>query len=277
MDSNNNYNSGYDFWRDNLLKYGIDEAAGICGRYLDMQVKSELPEIERQFCLEAFRAMYDATASKIIPEKLVYSYDFEKANERAETSYFHKNQSMNRECARAINEAITASNYKVNHYNLEFAAISVIVKHGFERVNVVLAHQIQKHEYDGRYSSANKKWARDFVIPDHSCAFLNSHATLIEDFTSYVRKFYADFEADRFALPGQEEHGEDVHGYTITRSIMIDSNQGYAIGHNPNAVSPYVCWQFYVRDGERSYNWGIYGSEKAAVEGYKSRLFVAFN
>ena len=94
---NNGYNSGYDFWRDNALLYGADEAIGICSRYLDMQVKSELSDDERQFCREVFAAVYEATASKVVPHKLVYPYDFKTANDRMETSYFHKNREMNRD------------------------------------------------------------------------------------------------------------------------------------------------------------------------------------
>ena len=58
---------------------------------------------------------------------------------------------------------------------------------------------------------------------------------------------------------------------------MIDDVQGYAIGHNPDDVSPFVCWQFYIRDGERSYTWGTYGSEQVAVDNYNARVFVALN
>ena len=58
---------------------------------------------------------------------------------------------------------------------------------------------------------------------------------------------------------------------------MIDEKQGYVIAHNPEAVSPYVCWQFYIRDGEKHYNRGIYGDKQAAIDGYNARLFCAFN
>ena len=146
----NDYDTGYEFWHDNVTRYGINKAIGICRRYLDMQVKSELSDDEKGFCLEVFKAVYEATADKVIPSKLVYPYSFETANDRMETSYFHKNQAMNRECACAIDEAISASCYKTNFYNLELAAMSVIGGHGFQRVNNVLAHQIQKHESEYR-------------------------------------------------------------------------------------------------------------------------------
>jgi hypothetical protein len=197
-----------------------------------------------------------------------------------ETSYYHKNREMNYECVRAIDEAIIASEYETYFCNLELAAMSVINKHGFERVNAVLAHQLQKHNYDGRYSEANKKWAQGFVIHKDTHSFLRSHATLVEDFATHVRKMYDKLGAERFSLLGQEEHGEykSNNGYEIIRSFMFSKNESYVIAHNPDAVSHYVCWKLSISDdGERRYDWGIYGDKQAAVDGYNARLYVHFN
>jgi len=241
-----------------------------------MQSRSELSANEKQFCRGIFAAMYEAAAGTINPRKLVYPYDFKTANNRSEVPYYHKNRDMNQECARAIDEVITASNYNINYYNLELAAMSVISGHGFARVNAVLAHQIQKHEHDGRYSSENKKWAWDFIILENTHTFMCSHAILIDDFATYTRKLYADLSADRFALLGREEHGNSNIGYEITRSIMFNATQGYCIAHNPDAVNPYVCWQFTEEKGHRDYYWGIYGDKQTAIDGYNARLFVKF-
>jgi len=281
MDSNNKpingYNSGADFWRDNAVSYGTDEAVVICSRYLDMDMRRELSDDERRFCREIFAAMYEDMAKEIVLAKLVYPYDLKTANDRAETSCFYKNQKLNQECARSIDEAICASNYSVNHYNIELAAMFVIRKYGFERVNTLLAHHIKEYKYDVRYAEANKHWARNIRTQNNNCPFMNAHATLIDDVVSYTRRLYTDLGAERFTLFGQEEHGElePVHGYEIIRSIMFAANQGYAIGHNPNAVSPYVCWHFMINGGKRDYCWGIYGDEQAAIDGYNARLFVA--
>jgi len=279
VDSKNKPFSGYDFRRDNAVSYGEDEAVIICSNYLDMNMKREHSDDERQFCREIFIAMCEATANKVIPSKLVYPYGFEVANDRWETSYYHKNREMNQECARTIDEAITASCYKTDFYHLELAAMSVICGHGFERVNGVLAYHIQKHEYDGRYSAANKSWARKFVFPDNTFTFLNSHAILVESFATYAQKLYEAVGASQFALLGQEDGGhEPVHGYEIIRSTMFSENQGFAIAHNPNACDPFVCWQFTVdNNGKRNYYWGIYGDEQAAIDAYNARLFVKYN
>lgn len=58
IENERHYDTGADFWKDTAANYGIDEAAGICGRYLSMQIKTDSPE-ERQFCRELFVAMME--------------------------------------------------------------------------------------------------------------------------------------------------------------------------------------------------------------------------
>jgi hypothetical protein len=178
-----------------------------------------------------------------------------------------------------MDKLISSSCYDVNFYNLEIAAMMAVMEYGFNRVNLVLAFNINHHISDMRYSQANKRWAKEFTIPEEAFnnTWLQSHAVLVEDFTGYVRKLYEGLGADRFVLPGNEERGEFVHGYEIIRSVMFSANQGFAIANNPQAVDEFVCWQFTEDNGQRDYYWGIYGSKQAALDGYNSRVFLAFN
>jgi len=50
------YNTGFDFWRDLLIKYGRQEARRIANSYLDMQAHNDSAE-ELQFCKELYAAM----------------------------------------------------------------------------------------------------------------------------------------------------------------------------------------------------------------------------
>ena len=61
------YDSGADAWRDNAVSYGIDEAIIITRNYLDMNLKREHSDDERQHCRELFAAMYETTADRIAP------------------------------------------------------------------------------------------------------------------------------------------------------------------------------------------------------------------
>ena len=274
IEKERHYATGADFWKDAAANYGIEEATGTCGRYLSMQIKTDSDE-ERQFCRELFVAMHEATAARADPAMIVYPYSFEEATERQEASYFNENRDHNAICAQAIDSEINASRFETNRYNLKLAAMSVIQEHGFARVNAVLAHNLQKHDFDGRYSRDNKEWATGFTLPDGALdyAYLQAHPILLEDFTKYTRKLYEELGAERFALPGREESGQMVHGYEILRTIQFDNDRGFAIGHNPAAAEPFVTWQFTVENGKRDFYWGHYKSdEKNAGDDYAVRV-----
>ncbi|MCL2047397.1 MAG: DUF3849 domain-containing protein [Defluviitaleaceae bacterium] len=148
---------------------------------------------------------------------------------------------------------------------------------------MVLAFNYKHNGNDGRLSAVNRKWVDGFILQEKAFdnTWLQAHATLIDGFCNHARELYQSLGAERYTLPGHEENGA-VHGYEIRRSITTSDegngfSTGYAIGYNPQAASPWVCWQFAVRDGERHYNWGIYGEEQTAIDAYNSRVFVALN
>jgi hypothetical protein len=271
------YETAADFWRDTAATYGMQEADGICGRYLSMQTHFKQTMEEKQFCQELFAAMYEDSAGIADPAKLVYPYTFEKASERMETSFYSESRDRNAYCAQAIDAEIKASCFETYRYNLDLAAMTVIQQYGFHRVNAVLAHNLQHHESDGRYSDANKEWARQFDLADGAfqSAYMNAHPILLEDFTKYARKLYDAVGAERFQLPGRPERGEDVQGYEIVRSIAFDDRRGFAIGLNPEAVSPFACWQFTTENGARDFYWGHYADEfQSAANNYIARTLV---
>jgi hypothetical protein len=277
------YNDGSEMWRDNVSSNGIDEAIIISRNYLDMNLKREHSEEERQFCCELFAAMHEATASRIEPSKLVYPYDFKTADERIEAHCYHTSRKLNEECAKGIDSLIHDSLYKPNHYNLELAAMGAIQDYGFTRTCLVLAFNYQNKGRDGCFSETNRKWANRFTVQEKAFkgTWLRSHPILIDSFCSYVRELYQRLDAERFALSGNEEHGEIVGGYEVRRAIVTSNDvhgfsRGFAIGYNPKAVSPWVCWHFAIREDERHYNWGIYGEEKDAIDAYNARLFAAY-
>ncbi|MDL2258572.1 DUF3849 domain-containing protein [Eubacteriales bacterium OttesenSCG-928-K08] len=218
--------------------------------------------------------MLEDTAARTDPAKVVYPYPFQTADERSEVDFYHFSRERNQACAQAIDDAIRKSSYRANYYNLEIAAMKVIHEYGFERVKVLLAHHIQRHEYDGRYSAANKKWAAGITVPEKAFdhAILNAHAILLDDFARYAREKYIELGAERFALPGREEAGQFVHGYEILRTIQFSNDRGFALGHNPAAAEPFVTWQFTVDNGKREFYWGHYKSdEKGAQDDYTTR------
>jgi hypothetical protein len=278
------YKNGEEMWRDNVLSHGIDEAIIITRNYLDMNLKRKHSLDERQFCNELFAGFFFATTGRLDPRKLVYPYDYKTAHERTEFSYYHASRETNTACTRGIDSIIRDSQYETDFYNLEIAAMKAVLDYGFPRICAVLAFNYKDKARDARFSPENRRWVAGFSKHENSFCdtWLQSHATLIDAFCCYVRKLYQDFDAERFALPGQEESGEFNSGVEIKRAITtFDDGKGfstgYAIGHNPNAVE-WVCWQFAVRDGVRHFNWGVYGSEEqTAMDSYIARIFVALS
>ncbi len=122
----NTYKNGADFWRDTAAKHGLQEADGICGRYLSVRSQRKQTDEEKQFCRELFAAMHEDVAAHADSAKLLYPYTFKKATERLETSYYHTSRECNTACAKAIDAGISASRYEANYYNLELAAMAVV-------------------------------------------------------------------------------------------------------------------------------------------------------
>lgn len=55
-------------------------------------------------------------------------------------------------------------------------------------------------------------------------------------------------------------------GYTILKAVMLENGRGFALGHNPQAVAPFVTWACYDdSQGKRQYEWGHYGSDYNAA------------
>ena len=66
---------------------------------------------------------------------------------------------------------------------------------------------------------------------------------------------------------------DTVHGYEIQRAVTFDNNRGFALAENPNAVDPFVTWQFTVENGQRDYYWGHYcGNKDTATRDYEHRI-----
>ncbi|WP_300417530.1 hypothetical protein [uncultured Oscillibacter sp.] len=56
-------------------------------------------------------------------------------------------------------------------------------------------------------------------------------------------------------------------GYAILKVVMLENGRGFALGEHPTAPSPFVTWACYDDEhGKRQYEWGHYGSDRAALE-----------
>lgn len=54
---------------------------------------------------------------------------------------------------------------------------------------------------------------------------------------------------------------DNIHGYSVVKSVLFDNDRGFALAENPQAPSPFVTWQFTEEGGKRDYYWGHYLSD----------------
>jgi len=120
----------------------------------------------------------------MMDETQVYKESLTTARQNGELEQYRESKRHNKDCAKAMDQAISDSNYELYHYDLKTAAQTVVSQYGLDRVSWILAHIVQQHEYDGRYSHAHKKWAGGFSLPHKDTEFyvINAHPTVVDGF-----------------------------------------------------------------------------------------------
>lgn len=195
----------------------------------------------------------------------IYRQSFEYASQHGESDAWRASIQRNQVCARAIDKAVSESNYDTYHYDLKGAAEKVIGEYGIDRVNAVLANVILTHNYDGRYSGENKRWAQEFDIAPDNQVFCNTHPYVLDGFIDKARAVTAEREKE--AAPVM------VGSYTVTRSILFDNDRGFAYGENPQAVEPFATWQLTNDGGKHDHYWGHYHKDQGvALTDYENRV-----
>ena len=131
------------------------------------------------------------TAQKALP---VYNHSGTYAHEHGELEAYRASRNANIACRDTIDDAISR-HYNDNSLHAD-AVTEVIDSFGFERTMYILANTVRQQNWDGRYSSSNKKWAQTIDVcenpdgfgSDRQCELvLRSHPGLINIFTSEAR------------------------------------------------------------------------------------------
>ena len=99
-------------------------------------------------------------------ETYLYPYSAGEAKDRGELALWRASHQANISCKRAIEESIRQNfdGMRLNNGCVD----EVIAKYGYKRTAWVLSNTIQQKDQDGRFSQANKQWAKRTCIPsDH--------------------------------------------------------------------------------------------------------------
>ena len=141
----------------------------------------------------------------------VYRHSAAYAREHGELDQYRTSQRANIACKEAI-EAAISEHYRDNRLDRD-AVPQVIEQFGYTRTLYVLANTVQQMEWDGRFSPANKAWAKTVDIPptpdgfgsDRNLDFVvDSHPGLVDLFLSQARQDYLRLQP----LTPEEIHAE---------------------------------------------------------------------
>lgn len=125
-------------------------------------------------------------------EVYLYPYSVGQAKSRGELALWRASHQANIACKKAVEEAIRA--HFDGMYLDDGCVGGVIAKYGYKRTAWVLSNTIQQKDQDGRFSQANKQWAKRTYIPSdhwHNSDFVvESHPAVLDGFVTRYRKAY---------------------------------------------------------------------------------------
>ena len=141
----------------------------------------------------------------------LYRHDAAYAREQGDLDLYRASRRANIACKEAI-EASISEHYRDNRLDKD-AVPQVIERFGYTRTLYVLANTVQQKEWDGRFSPANRAWAKTVDIPPNPDGFggernldfvVDSHSGLVDLFLSQARQDYLRLQP----LTPEEIHAE---------------------------------------------------------------------
>lgn len=103
----------------------------------------------------------------------------------------------------------------------------IIREYGIDRVLYVLANTVRQKSWDGRFSSENKKWAREYQIPEDTlnrCFVVESHPAVVDGFINWIRRMEQGKSKIYFTkMEDKDDYGETI-GYS---AVTVNENDGY--------------------------------------------------
>ena len=124
----------------------------------------------------------------------IYRNSGSYAREHGEIEKWRESKAMNIACRDAIDKAV-AENYDGAHLKTDKILDAVISDFGRERVELVLAATIQEKPFDGRFSNANKEWAKNVPTIDGDKCYMVSdwtHSVLLDALAKAFRENYPE-------------------------------------------------------------------------------------
>lgn len=124
----------------------------------------------------------------------IYRNSGSYAREHGEIEKWRESKAANIACRDAVDKAV-AENYDGSHLKTDKILDAVISDFGRERVELVLAATIQEKIHDGRFSNANKEWAKNVpMVAGDKCYMVSdrTHSVLLDALAKAFRENYPE-------------------------------------------------------------------------------------
>ena len=124
----------------------------------------------------------------------IYRNSGSYAREHGEIERWRESKAENVACRDAIDKVV-AENYDGAHLKTDKILDAVVSNFGRERVELVLAATIQEKFHDGRFSNANKEWAKNVPMVDGDKCYMVSdrtHSVLLDALAKSFRENYPE-------------------------------------------------------------------------------------
>ena len=210
-----------------LIKDGDAITERVYAYYMDTNDKidfedwEELSRLTKDYIDERWKMQKAMTEG--VP---LYGRTFEYAKANDEKNLYRQSLQANIECKHEIEQAIR-NNFDGMHLNKGFEN-KLIEQFGMDRVKYVLANTVQENDWDGRYSSETKEWAKTVTVTeksDHRSQFvIGTHPAVLDGFINRVRK--AEKAAEKMTEEKQQEPKEEIYYAFIYEKDTADRS-GY--------------------------------------------------
>jgi hypothetical protein len=298
--------ANFEFWEQYFDDYESD------GREIN-RLLAELPEAKKHISdyaspfmdknYENHHIIRQAELREILTEEYQKAMRENTAGDNPEMNLLHKSDKIksysqrHAECASDI-DAVAHKHYTPGEpagtgmYDTKAVFAELGRKHGEDIAIPVLAAIVNRYDYDGRISGANKAWAKTFDVVEmedvqHSLRYctVDTHLTVLNALADKAREAHVRAitqpELPDTEKPAEKEPhepvsavGDVVRGYEIKQAVHLSDRRGFALGESPSAYTPFVTWQFKDEPGEsRDYFWGhYYNTEKNAANDMNVRV-----
>ena len=186
---------------------------------------------------EVFSCLESAAESLIREKQLadqvpLYRESATYAHEHNELDAYRASRNANISCKNAIEEAIR-ENYSNNR--LDSSCVNPIMERfGVDRVEYVLANTVQHKDWDERFSSSNRAWAKTIqvitdgneIMGDRRTAFVvDSHSGLTDLFVSAFRREQQKQKEAPKRLSIYEQLRQPVSQTTVPKKVKANTQE----------------------------------------------------